>query len=265
MGNVKRGKASWPCQWAARRYKDERRTWGGGRQRWPVAPGTRWKVPQWRGMHMRTPWPGRGVKAGDGRWCVGQCLLHLFIYFPILQIFPNIEIQLNCPAAITKIFKLCTRLELNILNNFLNRVDFKFPTKTTLKFSSNFSGVQTFGENLVNLLKFFLNMIFHNVNLYWLSWMNNLEVPLQVVIMTWFNNLQMKDLNLNLNIKPRHIVLHYRGTVEHCSQYSDTRGVTLFLDFSLSYPHSLHHSPSTMIICHTSSLEFSFAFTIYKV
>jgi hypothetical protein len=30
-------------------------------------------------------------------------------------------------------------------------------------------------------------------------------------------------------------------------------------------PHSLHHSPSTMIICHTNSLEFSFAFTIYKV
>jgi hypothetical protein len=26
-----------------------------------------------------------------------------------------------------------------------------------------------------------------------------------------------------------------------------------------------HHSPSTMIICHASSPEFSFAFTIYKV
>jgi hypothetical protein len=39
----------------------------------------------------------------------------------------------------------------------------------------------------------------------------------------------------------------------------------LFLGFSLSYPHSLHHSPSTMIICHTNSLDFSFAFTIYKV
>jgi hypothetical protein len=39
----------------------------------------------------------------------------------------------------------------------------------------------------------------------------------------------------------------------------------LFLNFCLSYPHSLHHSPSTMIICHTNSLEFSFAFTINKV
>jgi hypothetical protein len=40
---------------------------------------------------------------------------------------------------------------------------------------------------------------------------------------------------------------------------------TFFLDFFLSYPLSLHHSSSTMIICHTNSLEFSFAFTIYKV
>jgi hypothetical protein len=35
--------------------------------------------------------------------------------------------------------------------------------------------------------------------------MKNLEVPLQVVIMTWFNNIQRKDLNLKLNIKPRYI------------------------------------------------------------
>jgi hypothetical protein len=36
--------------------------------------------------------------------------------------------------------------------------------------------------------------------------MNNLEVPLQVVIMTWFNNIQRKDLNSKLNIKLRYIV-----------------------------------------------------------
>jgi hypothetical protein len=38
--------------------------------------------------------------------------------------------------------------------------------------------------------------------------------------------------------------------------------------YSLSFPFLTplpHHSPPTMIICHTSSLEFSFAFTIYKV
>jgi hypothetical protein len=39
----------------------------------------------------------------------------------------------------------------------------------------------------------------------------------------------------------------------------------LFLDFPLSYLHSLHYSPSTVIICHINSLEFSFDFTIYKV
>jgi hypothetical protein len=36
--------------------------------------------------------------------------------------------------------------------------------------------------------------------------MKNLEVPLQVAIMTWFNNIQRKDLNSKLNIKPRYIV-----------------------------------------------------------
>jgi hypothetical protein len=35
--------------------------------------------------------------------------------------------------------------------------------------------------------------------------MKNLEVPLQVLIMTWFNNIQRKDLNSKLNIKPRYI------------------------------------------------------------
>jgi hypothetical protein len=49
------------------------------------------------------------------------------------------------------------------------------------------------------------------------------------------------------------------------SAKSDVWHHPLFLDFSFSYLHSLHHSPSTMIICHTNSLEFSFAFTIYKV
>jgi hypothetical protein len=37
------------------------------------------------------------------------------------------------------------------------------------------------------------------------------------------------------------------------------------LTFTFLNPHSLHHSPLTMIICHTNSLEFSFASTIYKV
>jgi hypothetical protein len=56
--------------------------------------------------------------------------------------------------------------------------------------------------------------------------MKILEVPLQVAIMTWFNNIQRKDLNSNLNIKPRYIGLHCRGNVEYYSYYSDTRGVT---------------------------------------
>jgi hypothetical protein len=59
---------------------------------------------------------------------------------------------------------------------------------------------------MVNSLKIYLEVIFHNVNFYWLTFMKNLEVPLQVVIMTWFNNIQRKDLNSKLNIKLRYIV-----------------------------------------------------------
>jgi hypothetical protein len=58
-----------------------------------------------------------------------------------------------------------------------------------------------------------------------------------------------KILCVASSIPTHHLHLHY----------------LLFLDFSLSYPLSLHHSLSTMIICHTNSLEFSFAFTICKV
>jgi hypothetical protein len=47
--------------------------------------------------------------------------------------------------------------------------------------------------------------------------MKNLEVPLQVAIMAWINNIQWKDLNQKLNIKPRYIGLYYRHNVEHCS------------------------------------------------
>jgi hypothetical protein len=53
---------------------------------------------------------------------------------------------------------------------------------------------------LGNSLKNSLNLIFHNVNLYWHTCMKNLEVPLQVVIMTWFNNIQRKDLTLTMNL-----------------------------------------------------------------
>jgi hypothetical protein len=39
------------------------------------------------------------------------------------------------------------------------------------------------------------------MNLDWLTYMQSLEVPLQVVNMTCFNNIERKDLNSNLNLK----------------------------------------------------------------
>jgi hypothetical protein len=57
--------------------------------------------------------------------------------------------------------------------------------------------------------------------------MNNLEVPLQVVNVTWFNNIQMKDLTLLMNLNQDTMSIDCRGAVDHCSCYSDTRGVTV--------------------------------------
>jgi hypothetical protein len=51
-----------------------------------------------------------------------------------------------------------------------------------------------------NSLKISLILIFHNVNLYRHTCMKNLEVPLQVVNVTWFINIQMKDLTSTMKL-----------------------------------------------------------------
>jgi hypothetical protein len=49
------------------------------------------------------------------------------------------------------------------------------------------------------------------MNLDWLTCMQNLEVPLQVVIRTQFKNIQRKDLNSNLNLNQvRMMITLYR-------------------------------------------------------
>jgi hypothetical protein len=44
--------------------------------------------------------------------------------------------------------------------------DINFGTKSTLFFSQIFKGFKPLRENLINSLKFFLDRVFHNVNLY---------------------------------------------------------------------------------------------------
>jgi hypothetical protein len=63
---------------------------------------------------------------------------------------------------------------------------YKFWSKFQFESYLNFEGVQTFGKNMVNSLKFFLDMIFHNVNLVCFTCIQKFEVHLQVVNMTWF-------------------------------------------------------------------------------
>jgi hypothetical protein len=79
--------------------------------------------------HTVTEATGQG---GCGPLMRGQSLHQLFIYFPILQNFPNFEIQLNYLAFVKKILKLYMRLDLNILSNVFNWVIFKFPTEFKL-------------------------------------------------------------------------------------------------------------------------------------
>jgi hypothetical protein len=44
-----------------------------------------------------------------------------------------------------------------------------------------------FRKNFINSPKFFIDMIFHNVNLVLLTCIPKFDVPLQVVNRTWFN------------------------------------------------------------------------------
>jgi hypothetical protein len=83
--------------------------------------------------------------------------------------------------------------------------------------------------------------------------MKNLEVPLQVAITTWFNNIQRKYLNSKLNIKPRCIV---GCTVEHCSFFSDTRVVVIMIHCLM-----LDYGPDTAI----SRIGFFFFSPLKKV
>jgi hypothetical protein len=72
-------------------------------------------------------------------------------------------------------------------------------------------------------------MIFHNINLVWLTCIQKFEVPLQVVNRTWFNLIFKEGFEFKIELETKmHYRLHYRDTIEHCSCYSDTRGVTSF-------------------------------------
>jgi hypothetical protein len=89
----------------------------------------------------------------------------------------------------------------------------KFPFLPNCQISSDFQleipeqipisiikGFKPFGENIIKSLKFYLHKIFMNINLYDLTCIKKFKVPLQVANMTWFNDIQRKDLNSNLNL-----------------------------------------------------------------
>jgi hypothetical protein len=68
------------------------------------------------------------------------------------QIPPNFKIQYKSLPS-SKISKLCMKLDLNILNNFPNWIDFKFPTECMIIFWNRFKFESSMnfgrGSNLV--------------------------------------------------------------------------------------------------------------------
>jgi hypothetical protein len=62
----------------------------------------------------------------------------------------------------------------------------KFRNKSTLNLVWILKGSKPSGKNLINPPKFNLHMTFKNMNLDWLTWIQEFGVPLQMVIMTWF-------------------------------------------------------------------------------
>jgi hypothetical protein len=67
----------------------------------------------------------------------------------------------------------------------------------------NFKGVKPFGENLVNSLKFSLEVIFLNMNLVGHTYMQENEVSIQVSICL---GLKIKEKSLNLKIEPNQLI-----------------------------------------------------------
>jgi hypothetical protein len=73
--------------------------------------------------------PSQAVKMETGRRQVGLAQQNIFSNF---QTPLKLQIQKGSLPLFKKIFTLCMRLCLNILNNFLNWVNFKFSTEFML-------------------------------------------------------------------------------------------------------------------------------------
>jgi hypothetical protein len=63
-------------------------------------------------------------------------------------------------------------------------------------------GFNPFGKNPRNSLKFYFCMIFENVNLDWLTCIQDLEVPLQVVNEAWFKQYSKIRFEFKFELKP---------------------------------------------------------------
>jgi hypothetical protein len=93
------------------------------------------------------------------------------------------------PSLCQNIFKLGMRLDLTILNNFLNWVWLQIPNKIHVIILGTYSnlnllwilkGSKPCGKNLVNSPKIYLDMLFTTMNLVGHTCMQEIGVPIQV-------------------------------------------------------------------------------------
>jgi hypothetical protein len=79
--------------------------------------------------------------------------------------------------------------QISILSRLQNLSRFwiiKFRNKSTLNLVWILKGFKPSGKNLINPPKFNLHMSFKNMNLDWLTCIQEFGVPLQMINMTWF-------------------------------------------------------------------------------
>jgi hypothetical protein len=160
-------------------------------------------VPMWDGgdwwctITIASPCAVSCAHAGD--WCeLSKRPLRLtsgpgsILYFQSFSIIQTLKFKL-VPFLMSKIGQilqvdgLTHREELYFLDQLQNLIGLQvinFGTNSNLHVPWILKGYKTFYKNLINSLKFHLYMIYMDMNLYWLSCIPILEVPLQVGIGT---------------------------------------------------------------------------------
>jgi hypothetical protein len=151
----------------------------------PTPPA--WGEGQWLSHHgvaacLHACWPRHAAMGRRGPLARGPYLFKLFSKSTQTMKFKTKIFPMSRNTQILQVNSL------KIGNNFTFWTNIRIPQDCMLQILEqiqfsiflNFEGVQTFLENLINSLKFHLYTLYLNMNLHWLTYIQILEVPLQV-------------------------------------------------------------------------------------